>query len=371
MIDLLPTGVKCVKMTMKKMMEAGVMGVKKALADAGRVTIGMDIWTKKGYTSAYLGISASFFQPTMKKAVHIVLNLHIVEHPHTGAMIASLLQKTLDAWQIPSSKILMIITDNGSNMVRAVKDLKAQQEADMSSEEEDEPVDSMGSEEMEAGEVKIDGSYKRLPCLAHGIQLVVHVLDKIPSYCDPLQKARSVVNRIRMSSVATQKLLCKAGKTIVSDCPTRWSSSFLMVTRLLELKTSINDVFDELKWDSLLTSEWAKLEEIMYLLQPFAEHTNTLQTDVVSLSNVIPVILDLQCHLDAPELNHTMAVSLSAALKKRFSRYLIPADDEFNPLPAAACLLSPDVAKIILKDPNYQSLLHAAKSCILILVCSV
>ena len=143
-------------------------------------------------------------------------------------------------------------------------------------------------------------------------------------------------NEVRGVSVATQKLLAKAGKSVVADCPTRWSSSFYVVSHLLELR-----------WDSLLSSEWCLLEDIHRLLLPFASHRNIIQTDNIALGNVLPVIVDLQCHLEEPSLIRTEASILSHSMLTRFSKYLDVNHEDFDPMPAAVCLLSPDVMKVI------------------------
>jgi len=49
--------------------------------------------------------------------------------------------------------------------------------------------------------------------------------------------------------------------------------------------------------DSLLASEWARLEELASLLEPFAAQTDILQSDAQALSSIIPALLDLECHL--------------------------------------------------------------------------
>ena len=53
-----------------------------------------------------------------------MLNLYTVSHPHTGAMIANKLAESMATWQIDQRKLLCIITDTGSNMVKAVKSPK-------------------------------------------------------------------------------------------------------------------------------------------------------------------------------------------------------------------------------------------------------
>jgi len=62
--------------------------VIEALKYARRITVGMDIWTKKGYTSSYLCITASFFHLKSHRAVHELLNLFTINHPHTGDKIS-------------------------------------------------------------------------------------------------------------------------------------------------------------------------------------------------------------------------------------------------------------------------------------------
>jgi len=49
--------------------------------------------------------------------------------------------------------------------------------------------------------------------------------------------------------------------------------------------------------DSLLANEWTRLEETSSLLEPFTVSTDVLQTDAQSLSNILPSLLDLECHL--------------------------------------------------------------------------
>ena len=58
-----------------------------------------------------------------------------------------------------------------------------------------------------------------------------------------------------MSTKATEKLTSLAGKKLSGDCPTRWSSTFLLVQRLLEVHTELSQVLNELEWDNLQVSD--------------------------------------------------------------------------------------------------------------------
>ena len=82
---------------------------------------------------------------------------------------------------------------------------------------------------------------------------------------------------------------------------------------------------------------------------------------------MLPTIQELQCHIDDPSLNQLMAVTLRRALDDRLAKYLKTDNSEFDPLPAFACLLSPDVAKVLLMD-SMESLSSAAKKHIVTLV---
>jgi len=71
----------------------------------------------------------------------------------------------------------------------------------------------------------------------------------------------------------------------------------MMTQRLLALKTDVNAVLRESGIDMLFASDWAKLEEMAYLLAPFCCQTDTLQTNGLSLSLVLPTLMDLERHL--------------------------------------------------------------------------
>ncbi|PIO40161.1 hypothetical protein AB205_0208440 [Aquarana catesbeiana] len=95
----------------------------------------------------------------------------------------------------------------------------------------------------------------RTPCVVHTLQLVVHMVHKEASMKRILDKARSIVNLFRKSSIATQKLLDHCGLILLNDCLTRWSSTFNKIARLLKLKESVCQITNNMGWDSLLPSE--------------------------------------------------------------------------------------------------------------------
>ena len=54
---------------------------------------------------------------------------------------------------------------------------------------------------------------------------------------------------------ATERLVSLCNKKLIGDCRTRWSSTYLLVERLLNVRSSLTSLLEELKWDNLLASE--------------------------------------------------------------------------------------------------------------------
>jgi hypothetical protein len=86
-----------------------------------RLIIRLDGWSKKSLSASFLGISACFYHPVSHAVRHVILQLDQVQHPHTGEILSEALYKCLLEWQIPAHKVILIISDSGSNMIRAVK----------------------------------------------------------------------------------------------------------------------------------------------------------------------------------------------------------------------------------------------------------
>lgn len=168
------------------------------------------------------------------------------------------------------------------------------------------------------------------------MQLVVNEMSKCAAIQPILDSARRMVEKFRKSSVATQKLVLKSKKTLIADCPTRWSSTFLLLQRLIELKVSVNAVAKEMERDTLLSSEWQKIDQLLKLLQPFAEHTRLLEGDKVVMSSVIPALMDIEYHLLEAQSDQALDASLKElavtfldGLRRRFEFALEPESDIF------------------------------------------
>uniref|UniRef100_A0A1A8RHQ3 Si:dkey-13n23.3 n=1 Tax=Nothobranchius rachovii TaxID=451742 RepID=A0A1A8RHQ3_9TELE len=159
--------------------------------------------------------------------------------------IKACVEKCMQEWGILNEKVLTVITDDGSNMVAAFKH-SAPEDEDSSSDDPNASIlsesDSKVTENLQCKDL---GMY-RMPCVVHTLQLVVHMINKEESINRVLNKVRSIVKLFRKSSVTTQKILDECGLTVVNDCPTRWSSTYEMVARLLKVKESVCEVANKM-----------------------------------------------------------------------------------------------------------------------------
>ncbi|KAK5859379.1 hypothetical protein PBY51_020938 [Eleginops maclovinus] len=83
-----------------------------------------------------MDVSACFYHPPGGQVHHALLNLHRIEHPNTGEAIARCIDETLNAWDIGEDEVLLIVTDDGSNILKAVRLLR-----DRSQEQREESTD--------------------------------------------------------------------------------------------------------------------------------------------------------------------------------------------------------------------------------------
>jgi hypothetical protein len=253
----------------------------------------------------------------------------------------------------------LIITDNGANMVKAVKIMnekaklfeqqneqrslaEANDTGNSSEDESDDDSyadesenetssDNEGSELMDdeamSADVESDDMtdehedakdayYTRMKCMAHTLQLVIK--KAYNHYDSVIIKARRLVSHIRRSGPSVEKLRVLTGKFLVTDNATRWNSTFMMIKRLLEVKVSVNDVLQDMHIDSLLVAEWSRLEELASLLEPFASQTDILQSDSMSLPYVVLSLLELQYHLQSSPCPKSLTKAMLDDIRSRF-----------------------------------------------------
>ena len=170
-----------------------------------------------------------------------VLTTAKIEERHTADAITAHLLKIATEWGI-KEKVVAVVTDNGANVVRAVKDAAS----------------------------AVGKGWRHVSCFAYTLNLIVRgAIDDTTDLSPLVQKARNIVSFFRRSVVATDKLrqvqisidnVCT--KKLKPDVTTRWNSLLTMLRSLQDLKESVPSLLVLLgKVDLLLTeSEWDVFE---------------------------------------------------------------------------------------------------------------
>ena len=201
-----------------------------------------------------------------------------------------MVEKILKKWDILRAKIGVIMTDSGSNMLKAFR-----QSLDFSKESEDEEEDESDFEnfaqDFDSKEVDHDISFKffakRVSYFAHTI---VQKFSEDATYKEMLKSSYSLVKRINKSMKATETLISRCGKKLHSYCSTTWSSTFLFVGTAAEYRRTTDYFFKRaLEWDNLAISEWKTI------LIAFADYCSCL-LNILPWYPVKNVLLCLACY---------------------------------------------------------------------------
>ncbi|OQV24208.1 hypothetical protein BV898_02155 [Hypsibius exemplaris] len=363
------------------------------LFNARRVSFTTDVWTKRGMTASFLGLTDRFSpkdvkQPTQKIAVAC----RQFPSPHTAEAVYSLVQTTMTEFAIPRERVSAFVINNGSNMVCAFKnyvespknlfdyfnheDALKQLESEIGEafmadgyeaidEDDHEIIRELAEfEQFERPMDLLFTNYKRHACLIHLLQCTVRIVEK-PSALQPvLNKARKLVTTFNMSAAATEELLKQGGIKLVSDVKTRWNPTLLMLKRLIKLKKPVDLIVisKEMK-GGLTVDEWKILSAVTHLLDIFDQVTRSWSGDDEStLHKVCPQLkrifhhlrdlkdpakkLDLEKESDAVTLSallNQMAWDMEEDLQTRFGYIIDNRHPNYDPIYIAAVLLHPSL----------------------------
>lgn len=187
--------------------------------------------------------------------------------PHTATAITAKLEQLISYWMDDDSLLIAAIGDGAASVRAGLKDL--------------------------VGE---DGLW----CFAHQLQLCMKDFCKDPVISAPISSIRSVVTSIKNSGAriarlhALQKLRGIAPKKVIQDVATRFSSTFLMLERFLELADDLRTVVSEIDLHDAeipfpSREDVAKCGIICKILKPFAQITAEASTEAYPSLAMVPV----------------------------------------------------------------------------------
>lgn len=248
--------------------------VSKLIDEAKHISFTTDIWSSSVNTTSLLSLTAHWIDDAFVK-ISAVLHAQPVQEAHTGEHIAAQIENMLQNWKIARDKVHVVVSDNASNMIRAMS----------------------------------DALFTHFGCFAHSLQLVIkdglfvqRVLNDIIAVC------RSIVGHFHRSSVASHNLkriqdsLNIPQHKLKSDVVMRWNSTLYMFESVLEQKMALAAYCAETSSIQQLTPYQLELmRKCVDILNPIEEITRSISSEMASISIVIPYIRILTKTLEKNE----------------------------------------------------------------------
>lgn len=293
--------------------------LKSKLSSVEYLTLTSDIWSDMQMRS-FLGVTAHFGLGTEFQSV--TLGVYQLDERHTSEYIAENLIKTCNDWGVDSDKVSAVVTDNAANMVKAV-------------------------------EIAF-GKKKHIPCFAHTLNLVAQNILQIPELQNILLKIKSIVTFFKQSCVASDELRksVKAETKLIQDVPTRWNSTYYMIQRFLELKSTVSDILICHKTaPPMLTGlELNIASSLLNILRPLEAATKEISGDKYCTgSKVIPLVRCMLSKLKTFTTDEPLVMEVQKLVLKEINKRM-GAIEQVSSL-AIATIFDPRFKKLHFEDP--------------------
>lgn len=226
------------------------------------VTLTTDCWTSRN-TENFLAVTAHFIDDNFRLKSVLLKCISFGER-HTAENLSVALKTVILEWEL-ENKILMIVSDNASNIKKAIVDLLKQ---------------------------------KHYGCFAHTINLIVH--DALHHIAAIAEKVKTIVTFFKRSTSATAKFFKQqehlniAPKKLIQDVATRWNSTFYMFERFLELEEPLRTTMALIEKNLPIISqeEWVFLKEMVLILRPLENITNVMSGQSYLTASSVIILTD-------------------------------------------------------------------------------
>ncbi|KAF0758406.1 Uncharacterized protein FWK35_00011207 [Aphis craccivora] len=218
--------------------------------------------------------------PNTLKRGNCVLSYRRMTGKHSYDHIADLFQDIFNKFSLLREQIVSIVTDNGSNFVKAFKEFGY----DIQDMRDDIDYDDEEDED--------DRSNEQTIFLPHHLRCASHTLSLIATTDFSKAVKNSSINRLHNGAIGKCTTLWNMSRRpksseIIHDligcslfypCPTRWNSLYDALSQLLKFKDKLNIIFQHLNVNtSFKDIELVYLDELIILLKPIACALDCLQ----------------------------------------------------------------------------------------------
>ena len=295
-----------------------VEAVQNKLSAAKSVSLTLDIWTDRRCHSFLAATVHSFVRC---EPLTMLLSFVSFKGSHTGLRIAAEIERIVEENHL-SGKLAYLVTDNAANMRKAVDVFKAFQFStedetgesdasdaiteDSSTLDDDTVWQSLETDDAQCVEqVMAKNCTSRLACFAHTLQLTVRDgVEKIS--CTRGQNMKTVMGKcVKIANLCHQSAQFRelfeeklgTGRSIPAANATRWNSVFTQLQAVINLdRVKLEDFLRSAEQSHLVITvrDFAMLQELVDILEPFAEATDLTQGQkYATIGCVTPCIISL------------------------------------------------------------------------------
>ncbi len=298
---------KCIQTTIiPKKAHQMYQEMKECLQDrVESCSVTLDIWSSRRM-HGYFGMTCHFITDDWQLKQLLLCCKHM-KGRHTGDNIYMEYEAIVEEFGL-QDKISKVVTDNASNMLKAfnitIFDDSKSDESD-SDHSDDSDADFCNDDIDEDNIVfEIPDIPHRISCFAHTLQLTVKDgLQSSKQIQSLLAKVGKIVNHVKKSTVATEKLEHINEKGMIAKNDTRWNSQLKMIRRIMEL--DLTGVVEK-KELHLSSHEKTVLRSFVCIFEPFETATDLLQGEKYSsIGMVIPAYLGLLKNLESLQVGTT------------------------------------------------------------------
>lgn len=241
---------------------------KNRLNTVQHVSLTSDLWTDVLNTVSYLGMTVYYeFEDELRSTT---IGVTEITERHTAEVLSRWIENIMDEWNIDKDKVVVMVTDNGANIVKAVHDIL--------------------------------GSNKHLPCFAHTLNLVAkHTMD-FDDATILVTKIKTIVTFFKQSSIAANELRKVSSLKLIQCVDTRWNSTYYMLERFILLADTIGSILLKIPSSPpmLMAAELLLAKEILEVLRPVEQVTKELCGEkYVTISKMIPIIYCLKKKIES------------------------------------------------------------------------
>ncbi|XP_062538367.1 uncharacterized protein LOC134206649 isoform X2 [Armigeres subalbatus] len=320
-----------------------VISMKKVIFNTKFICVTCDAWSGAGRN--YLGATISCIAPGDRglKRKSYVIALQRFDGAHTYDRIRDVLLNLMDKYEIPLDKVVGVVTDGGSNFIKAFEvygsqfrdyyidaDNKDDNEAELTIVNIDDGV--LEGLEADTRQRKLPPHFKCVPHTLHRIASAdvgkllssnktssVQALNKALSYSSELWKLCAYPKQ-------REKVQQVCGKLFIKPIDTRWNSMFRAIERVVQMFDKLDSLYKTFP-DINRLSDYHRtlLKEYLIIMEPIANAIDDLQSDSVFLGDFLPSLILVQQLLKEIHTTH-LSILKDQVLGSLESRY----GDELN-----------------------------------------